>query len=452
MAARIKIDQAGLSAGVAGKSRTDGLDGGELVTLEDVGGTGNSTFHLLWGPPEDTDAKSSLAATVDPNIWTFSPTPAAYGSYVIELRDNDVPIERRIFGIRTPANALLIPALNERASRHAGWHNDGADQIELCEQNADDFPLSELNSLRYAGWWRSLYELYRIVEFGTGSIADNALALAKLVQAASAPSFIGALSNGNFAELSQATVASALRGIGMTVDSTGKLSPRLRPRRLKMEDRFLSGSTSSGGIGQLGWNLLGSGTPALTRASVTTEGSVEKVDLATSGSTNDRSVLALGESETRKVGTATNLVLAQCSWAHAQLTNRRIFFGFSSNFSSEAASAVDALGIYYDSAVSANYQIIARAGSSGSPVDTGVAVPNDSGELITIYQSATGVFDFYSGNTKIGTISSGIPTAAMNLGFRLETLSNAAKTQKIGYFGWEAVAAASLDDDNFLEG
>lgn len=180
MTARIKISQAGLFAGVAGKSRTDGLATGALVTLEDVSGTGNSTFHLLWGPPEDTTAEASLAATGDPDIWTFSPTAAAYGSYEIELRDDGVPIERRIFGIRTPANHLLIPALNERASRHAGWHNDGADQIDQCEQNASDFPLSVLNSFRYAGWWRSLYELYRVVEFGIGSIADHALALVKL--------------------------------------------------------------------------------------------------------------------------------------------------------------------------------------------------------------------------------------------------------------------------------
>ena len=182
MASRIKISQAGLSAGVAGRSRTDGLATGALVTLEDVSGTGNSTFHLLWGPVEDTTAEASLAPTVDPDIWTFSPTAACYGSYKIELRDDGVPIERRIFGIRTPANHLLIPAYAERASRHAGWDQDGADEIEECEQNADDFPLSVLNGFRYAGWWRSLYELYRVVEFGIGSIADNALALIKLAQ------------------------------------------------------------------------------------------------------------------------------------------------------------------------------------------------------------------------------------------------------------------------------
>lgn len=184
MTARIKISQAGLSAGVAGRSRTDGLATGALVTVEDVSGAGTSTFHLLWGPPEDTTSEASLAATGDPDIWTFSPTAAAYGSYVIELREDGVPVERRIFGIRTPANHLLIPALNERASRHAVWDNDGADQIELCEQNANDFPLSVLNSFRYAGWWRSLYELYRVVEFGIGSLADHGVPLVKLPLAA----------------------------------------------------------------------------------------------------------------------------------------------------------------------------------------------------------------------------------------------------------------------------
>jgi hypothetical protein len=182
MASRIKISQAGLSAGVAGRSRTDGLATGALVTLEDVSGTGSSTFHLLWVPVEDTTAIGSLAVTGDPDIWTFSPMAAAYGSYDIELRVDGVPFERRIFGIRTPANQLLIPALNERASRHANRLNAGADQIELCEQNANDFPLAVLNSFRYAGWWRSLYELYRVVEFGIGSIANNALALIKLAK------------------------------------------------------------------------------------------------------------------------------------------------------------------------------------------------------------------------------------------------------------------------------
>lgn len=205
MTARIKISQAGLAAGVAGKARTDGLATGALVTLEDVGGAGAgaSTFHLLWSPAEDTTAEGSLAVTGDLDVWTFSPTAAVYGSYLIELREDGVPVERRVFGIRTPANQLLIPALNERSSRLAGIHNDGADQIDLSNNNADDFPLAVLNGRRYAGWWRSLYELYRVVEFGIGGIADHALALIKLVTVP-AKSFLANASNatGNVSTLS----------------------------------------------------------------------------------------------------------------------------------------------------------------------------------------------------------------------------------------------------------
>lgn len=185
MTARIKISQVGLPAGVAGVARTDGLANGALVTLEDVSGAGNSSFHLLWGPPEDTTAEASLAPTGDPDIWTFAPTAASYGSYLIELRELGVPVERRIFGIRTPAQHLLIPALNERASRHAAWDNDGADQIDASNNNAVDFPTSNLNAYPYAGWWRSLRELYAIVEAGTGGIADHSIALVKLALAPS---------------------------------------------------------------------------------------------------------------------------------------------------------------------------------------------------------------------------------------------------------------------------
>lgn len=451
MSARIKISQAGLSAGVAGVARTDGLDTGALVTLEDVDGVGESSFHLLWGPPEDTTAEASLAATVDPDIWTFSPDTAVYGSYLIELREDGVPVERRIFGIRTPANALLIPALNERASRHAAWDNSGADQIELSENNATDFPDAVLNDFAYAGWWRSLRELYEIVEFGTGSIADHAIALVKLVNAAAAPSVIGASTNGSFVEMPQATLAGLLRGVGLTV-ATGKLTPRLRPRVAQARDFFMSGLNTSGNIGALGFSLLGVGTPACTRASATQMGSSNRVALTTSNATNDRSTLGLGDTETRDILLASDLQLLQCAWNHDNsLTTKRVFFGLIGTLANDPAGAVDCLGVYYDSAVSANYQIIARSASTGSPTVTSTAVPANTAELMSIYQSTPGTFQFYSGDTLIGTISSGVPTAAMNVGFRLETLTTAVKTLNIGYFGIEATATGAFDDDTFLE-
>jgi hypothetical protein len=251
------------------------------------------------------------------------------------------------------------------------------------------------------------------------------------------------------------SLATHLRGAGLTVDSSGNLAVRQRPRYVQLRDFFITGTAASGSIGALGWNLLGSGTPAAARLSITTTiGNSGKLALSTSSLANERSVLTLGETETRDVAVATDLKILQCVWNHDNiLTNKRVFFGLMGTFAAEAAAAVDCLGIYYDSAVSPNYQIIARASSVGSPTVTATAVPANSAELITIYQPTAGTYQFYTGNTLLGTISSGVPTAAMNLGFRIETLSAASKTVNLGYFGLDAlpVATTAFDDDTFLE-
>src|SRR6185503_4834384 len=163
---QIKIDQAGLPPGSPGVARTDGLAGGELVTLEHVDPGGATQFRLLWGPPDDTTARASLAPTGDPEVWTFSPT---FGTYIIELLQDGLPVERRIFGVRTPAKRLLIPALNEKASKFASWVNDGPDQVLLSQDNAVDYDDPALDALPYAGWWRSQHELYLAVERALGA-------------------------------------------------------------------------------------------------------------------------------------------------------------------------------------------------------------------------------------------------------------------------------------------
>jgi hypothetical protein len=160
----IKISQVGLSAGVAGRSRTDGLDTGAVVTLENVSGSGATTFKILWTPLGDTTAVSSLAVTGDSDIWTFSPTANCYGEFLISLLEDGVETQRRIFGIRTPERGLLIPAFNEKASKLASLENDGADQVLLSDNNATDFASSPLNALTYAGTWRAHHELFMAVD------------------------------------------------------------------------------------------------------------------------------------------------------------------------------------------------------------------------------------------------------------------------------------------------
>jgi hypothetical protein len=172
MAAQLQIDQAGLPAGTPGKSRTDGLDTGALVTLTNTGLGTTTTFRLLWVPPGDTTAVSSLAATGDPKVWTFEPTEEVYGSYRIELVENEGLVtekrERRVLVVRTPNLGLVIPALNERGSSKASLLEADAAIIEAAENNADDYGNEALNDLPYAAWWRSMHELATTVDGITG--------------------------------------------------------------------------------------------------------------------------------------------------------------------------------------------------------------------------------------------------------------------------------------------
>jgi hypothetical protein len=161
MAAQLQIDQTGLPAGTPGVSRTDGLDTGALVTLTNTGAGATTAFYLLWTPPGDTTAVLSLAPT-GPTTWTFTPTVGVYGTYLIELVEDESTLsevrERRVLSVRTPNRALIVPALNEIGDPKAFLNNDGPVQIEAADNNATDFPNPDLNTLQYAAWWRALYE------------------------------------------------------------------------------------------------------------------------------------------------------------------------------------------------------------------------------------------------------------------------------------------------------
>lgn len=247
------------------------------------------------------------------------------------------------------------------------------------------------------------------------------------------------------------TLAPHLRGIGLTVDSSGNLMTRIRPRRPGKQDHFLGGGLTSGLIGELGWNLNGSGTPAVTRAS-SNMNTASKLSLTTSASANNRSSLTLGETESRLVMLTSEFNTLQMNWnMNASLATKRAFFGLSSAFATEPQTVAECVGVYYDSAVSANYQIIARTGSVGSPVDTGVAVPSNTSELITFYQPTAGTIQVYVGNTLIGTLTTNIPAGNLNCGWRVETLAASAATIRVGHWSINAVLVGSLDDDTFLE-
>lgn len=177
MSALLKIDQVGLPAGVAGKARTDGKSDGSRVTLTNTGSGGSTVMRLLWTPPDDTTATASLVVTGDPKVWQFDPTPNVYGSYLVELVQNEGSasevVERRVFAVRTWAG-FVIPAVNERGDKDASLVLAGSDQIQATDNNATDYSSAALNGRPWSGWWRALYEMFQALDrFGeTTYVAD----------------------------------------------------------------------------------------------------------------------------------------------------------------------------------------------------------------------------------------------------------------------------------------
>jgi hypothetical protein len=162
----LRIDQDGLAPGTPGRSRTDGKADGSLVTVTDTGAGGTTAFHLLWTPPGDAGAVSTLAPTGDPKVWTFDPTAGKYGSYLVELVRNAGTLtetrERRVIAMRTPIRGLIIPALGEHGYPNASLVS--AAGAELVDNNATDFADADLNALPFSAWWRAMHELITSVD------------------------------------------------------------------------------------------------------------------------------------------------------------------------------------------------------------------------------------------------------------------------------------------------
>jgi hypothetical protein len=165
MAAIIEITQAGLGAGTAGKSRSDGLLTGGKVTVDSVGPGAVHTLTLLWVP----DGDAGFAATflqVTPTQWTWDPTPGAPGTYII-LLDVDGDTDIRVLRMRTANLAIIVPGLNELADPAANLTNNGAAEVAASLDNEDEIAvLAALANLppslipkpflsgNYGGWYR----------------------------------------------------------------------------------------------------------------------------------------------------------------------------------------------------------------------------------------------------------------------------------------------------------
>lgn len=250
-------------------------------------------------------------------------------------------------------------------------------------------------------------------------------------------------------------LAPFLRGVGLTADANGNLAPRVRPRRWVIEENFISGNATSGQIGRMGWNLLGAGTPAAVRNTGNpTLASAGHLLLSTSAGATDRTTLSLGSIEAMGFAAPSECTFFQAVvQANAVITTKRFFFGFHGNFSQTPSAATNCLGLYFDTAISATkWLFIARIAGVGAAVVSAVDMPSATDQLITAHQSAAGTWDFYAGNTSLGTAAAGAMNAtSMSFGFTLQNTTTTAISHFLGGCWAEGSLGGACDDDAFLE-
>ncbi len=140
MPAIIQIDQVGLvPAGTPGKSRSDGLLTGALVTITSTGGGTTHALNLLWIPDGDQGTPASFLNPT-PTTWTFAPTVNSPGTYRIEL-DVDGDVQVRELRMRTSLLGLILGAMNETGDPAATLLNQGAPVIAASEDNEDELTM-----------------------------------------------------------------------------------------------------------------------------------------------------------------------------------------------------------------------------------------------------------------------------------------------------------------------
>ncbi len=170
MTASIKFDQVGLSAGVDGKSRSDGLSTGAVVTVTNVGG-GACTCEFLWKPVADT---TSTLIQISPTQWQFTPQASCYGDYIVRLTEiTSDTIDDKAFGVRLTNSNLLPLGFNARGSNTVSLTSSVGVKAAAALYSTHNETFSGMDWL---GWWPYLHELYTYVESlssGLGSSSSD---------------------------------------------------------------------------------------------------------------------------------------------------------------------------------------------------------------------------------------------------------------------------------------
>lgn len=175
MTATIRFDQVGLSAGVAGVARTDGLDTGAKVTVTNAGGL-PCRCEFWWKPPDDS---SAVLAQVNDTTWEFTPQAGRYGEYIVRMIEAEGLLNEsediKVFGIRLPVSGLLVTGLNSRGEPSVNLASSALEKLAAGITAFQNEPLPDNAAINYANWWQQMRELFLAVEtIASGTSSQDA--------------------------------------------------------------------------------------------------------------------------------------------------------------------------------------------------------------------------------------------------------------------------------------
>lgn len=136
------IDQATLTAGVAGRSRRDGVPAQLVTVTADATGSTYALEILSIAPTTDTAPTLTQTST---RTWTFTPPAGAYGRtyrlrLTVDAGTTDEQTTTRIFAIPSLVHGFVPPSPGERGDPEAALSNQGADVIAASEDNTGGNP------------------------------------------------------------------------------------------------------------------------------------------------------------------------------------------------------------------------------------------------------------------------------------------------------------------------
>jgi len=203
-------------------------------------------------------------------------------------------------------------------------------------------------------------------------------------------------------------------------------------------DEFMSqGLVTTGNISDLAWALTAAtgGTPTWPAGTALHPGLLQIITGGTSGN-NQR--LHLGVASNSTPLHAADIARIEALVAIPTITTLAIKFGLGVDLNDATAASLGTAGAFFEfvPATSAKWRASTRAASTSSTTaDPGSNVVAGNYYKLTILRLQNGNWQFAINDVLIATNTSNLPNVALNVGFLVHTLTAAARTLNIDYFG-----------------